>query len=1690
MEDRIKLISQTHFLDALHKFCETVNSFHPGLQIVYKPDDIKELPSIPLVINNPNSGYIVFIKGKPDSNLIIEIRSGIDRLFNKFSQKISDKTAVNVIKKFKGITNSSPVPHCILDEELNIVRVNDEFTFKFGINSGEKYQPIKEIFLIENEFKNFTKMISKLKSSSKIKVILKLKNGNTLFTEISVKAVVEGDKTSYLTTIYDMTNLALSEKHLKEKESQYRSLVEQSITGIYIIQNEKLTYVNPKFAEIFGWDEEDLIGKDYTELIYEKDRKRVIERVKKSSTAIKNQTTYQFRGIKKDGSIIYLRAHVATGYYEEESALIGTLTDITKSYYKAQELKDSEWKFKVLTQSAPVSILIYQGENIIYANPGTSEITGYSYDELLNMKFWEIVHPDDQELVRKRGIERQNGNSVLNRYKFRIQTKSGETKWIDFSGSLIKFGNSPAGIVVASDITKSIESKRKLMIVNSLLSAMHEINNYNLDYNKLDNFFSYIVKILYETKIFKTVWIGRFNEKAELYKVYSSNQEIAQRYTENSNKGILPNCVRERIKRDEILQIDSLQEYCKDCVFEGDDYEGTLIIDRINIIERRIAVLGLLHERNHIPSEDEINLISEFTQHISSKLSEKKIQMDLMNKNAEILEIQQKYHTFFSKSSEGIYRIEFLKDIDINWNPQKQSEAIYKYGIIAECNHSFAQFYNYSLPSYLQGKSYDELYREKDKAIAGLIEFIEQGYSIQNNITCEIFDGNAKKYFNNNIIGIIEDDKLVGIWGIKNDITSQYLLDEVITKITVNAESKSGEDYLKFITLSLLKSLNADYVFVGEYLKDKDKIKTKFFYEGQKLAENFELEITNNPCGEAIKRGLYICENVSEKYSDDNLIKNLGINSYIGMPLINNEGQIFGIMAALFKKNIPNEELSKSIFNLIAGRVTAELERIEYEHQLRMSRNDLSVLLDSTLKAFILITPDYRIKAFNRLANNSYLLLFNKHLAVGEDFIDYYIDDSETSFKKNFFIALKGNNVQYRREIVNKTGNNIWVQINYEPARDRFNKVIGVVYSFENITDKVLTEKKLQEESKINSVLMSNTLDGIHVFDFEGKIITVNKAFANLLGYEVNDLIGSNIVHLAPSFKMKENEDEANYKYEQFFNCEYIHKSGKLLTLEVSEKIIELNDTQYIFRSGRDITDKIKYLNEIKKLSAGIEQSPASIMITDIEGKIEYVNKKFCDVTGYRKEMVIGQYARILKSGKMQDSEYKQMWDTLLSGETWTGEFCNKKRNGELFWELASISPIFNNENKITSFIAVKEDITERKALLEKLKASEEKLDNLLKQRTAELNHVKDNFKKIADRSTDLIIQINGYKHILYANEVCDSFFNFKLTDYITKSIYDVPFSDATKENLNNLLNEVQKKNANVNGKLLTGKGLYLDVTIIPEIKDNGSIISYTIFGHEVTEHIKTQERIKYEYEQEKELNKLRSQFFAMASHDLRTPLTVILTNSEMLELYEDDWDKASVVEPAREITGSVLDIMEMMEDMVIVSKSNLGKFIIKRKSVIVKNLVKKALEDVRKYDYYDHIFNFKNKTEIDKFYVDEKLMKRVFGNLFSNAAKYSKKGSEIICELDENTDNIIINVIDQGIGINQEDIPELFNAYFRAKKVETIQGSGLGLAVVKKAVEEHGGDVVVESEVGKGSKFIIILPKSENLFNEENIDN
>ncbi len=227
----------------------------------------------------------------------------------------------------------------------------------------------------------------------------------------------------------------------------------------------------------------------------------------------------------------------------------------------------------------------------------------------------------------------------------------------------------------------------------------------------------------------------------------------------------------------------------------------------------------------------------------------------------------------------------------------------------------------------------------------------------------------------------------------------------------------------------------------------------------------------------------------------------------------------------------------------------------------------------------------------------------------------------------------------------------------------------------------------------------------------EGVLIACNRPFESLTGMTAQEMSGRSIAEFDSGvLRALSEQAAASNTGDSGAAMRPVSLANRELTIRVSALSRNDGNKWGSLCVIRDVTRERMIEEELRQFSRAVEQSPATVVITDTEGNIEYVNPKFTSLTGYTYEEVMGANPRILKSGEQPAGFYSDLWETLTSGGEWRGEFHNRKKNGDYYWEFASISPLLNEKGVVTHYIAVKEDISARKEAEEALRNSEEKL--------------------------------------------------------------------------------------------------------------------------------------------------------------------------------------------------------------------------------------------------------------------------------------------------------------------------------------------------------------------------------------------
>lgn len=295
---------------------------------------------------------------------------------------------------------------------------------------------------------------------------------------------------------------------------------------------------------------------------------------------------------------------------------------------------------------------------------------------------------------------------------------------------------------------------------------------------------------------------------------------------------------------------------------------------------------------------------------------------------------------------------------------------------------------------------------------------------------------------------------------------------------------------------------------------------------------------------------------------------------------------------------------------------------------------------------------------------------------------------------------------EYR--IVRKDGAIRWVFESIHNLSDESGRPVFVEGVLLDITEK----KQAQSDLERARASLDALEDTVFWINEQGKFFDVNETVCRKYGYSRQEIRQMGPLDLIE--KLPEGEWKAHWEYMRrqgqiLREARHRTREGRYIPVEVAIHMQRFHDQDYIFAVARDITERRKAEDQLRKLWRAVENSPATLLITDTHGTIEYVNPAFTQITGYAPAEAIGQTPRILKSGIHEPVFYQNMWQTIVSGEVWRGEICNRKKDGTLYWAQAAIAPVKDENGEITHYLAVKEEITEQKEL-ERIKADVDRI--------------------------------------------------------------------------------------------------------------------------------------------------------------------------------------------------------------------------------------------------------------------------------------------------------------------------------------------------------------------------------------------
>ncbi len=1149
--------------------------------------------------------------------------------------------------------------------------VNTRMAEIFGYTVDEVVNTPFIYYVFPSERPRISELYKKRLRGEKIPDIYEMiglhKSGKKITIEINSGLITyEGDP-AIMSFIRDITERKLAREAMEKERAFTETALNSQIDTFFVFDpsSRKPIRWNKAFRDISGYTDEEIASMKAPDDWYDsEDLKRAaisMERLLKGE-----QVTFEMMFITKGGDRIPTE-YTASAFQDIDSKqqyIIAIGRDLTDRKQGEDALRESEEKYRSFVDRANDGIAITQNKKIKFANPSLAKMFGYEVEELINSPFLNYISPDDRPRVIEIYTKRLQGEDVPIVYEFAAQHKDGEVINIEINSGIINYNGERAILSFFRDIT---ERKR----------AEEALQESEGKYRSLI------------TNIPDVVWTSDENGNTSfisdnIEKIYGYTPEEIYRDGDRLWFG--------RICPDDI---DNVKNSYK-ALLEGKQH--------FNVeyrVKKKDGSWIWLHDRA-LKTRDEygkIRVDGVFSDITSRKKAEKALKesFEIINKSPAV--------AFLWKNTE-------------NWPVEYVSENV-------------KNLYGYSAEDFMSGKvSYSEIVHPEDlERVGGEVtrnsmdkeraDFVHEPYRIITE------DGQVRWVDDRTNIRRNEKGEITHYQGIVQDITERKRLEDSIRNLAEVDSAKFGKEFFENIVLRLSKTLQADFTLIGELRSDgRESIRTIAVSADGEISDNFEYDLANTPCASVV--GQEVCSypaGVADQFPEDELLKQMGIEGYIGVPLFDSRGSALGIMVALFRKPLRHTGFGESILRIFSTRTGSELERMRAEEALKNSlqvSDDIVRTIPSGIYIYDYIPPDRLIlinanktaeeitgvkldewkgKEFNEIWPNAKAQgITDKYLEVVRTGVTYESDDLVYSDEKL--------NAAFRVRSFTIPGNRL-------------------VSAFEDITNKKKAEHALKENEEKYRNLVETSQDLIWRCDAEGRFIFLNNAWEKTLGYKIAEMMNRPF----SEFQTKEVAERDVKEFSRHmaggfvsgYETTQIAKSGKEIHLvfnaipiyDDSRKIIGTQGTAHDITERKHAEDNLR--ESEKRFRAMLENNPLSAVVLDTEGRITFCNDSLLDLTGWNRDEVIGkdwfEYFII-------ENEYdvvKPVFQKMIRDRDFPSQFENhiKTKTGEtrlIAWQNTALR---DSQRRIISIASLGEDITERRRMSEALQNSEERYRRL-----------------------------------------------------------------------------------------------------------------------------------------------------------------------------------------------------------------------------------------------------------------------------------------------------------------------------------------------------------------------------------------
>ena len=627
-------------------------------------------------------------------------------------------------------------------------------------------------------------------------------------------------------------------------------------------------------------------------------------------------------------------------------------------------------------------------------------------------------------------------------------------------------------------------------------------------------------------------------------------------------------------------------------------------------------------------------------------------------------------------------------------------------------------------------------------------------------------------------------------------------------------------------------------------------------------------------------------------------------------------------------------------------------------------------------------------------------------------------------------------------------------------------------------------EKKYSFRKKIFETIVTQSVEAIVLVDAATQeIVEVNQAACEQLGYSAEELVAIKL----PDIEVDSITDLGQFidqrlsaNHEGHFRSRRKCKSGRVFDVEGSNSHFVIDDHHYIAQTWRDISEQLIRENELERLSLAIEQSPNTVIVTNLDADIVYVNEAFTKVSGYSKEEALGKNPRFLQSGKTSRETYQQMWNSLTLGGDWSGELINRTKDGREYIDMAHIAPMKDKDGNYVNYVALSQDVSYQREMENRARIKESQYTNAI------------------DSAMDGFWMVGMNGQLLDVNQAYLSMSGYERSEVIGMHISDFDKNDSKTLVAQKIEKIREAKHIRFESEHIAknGREWPVEVSVSYAGEEEEGVEVFYVFLKDLTERHAIYEELRQHQEnlealvsvRTQELNKAvklaevssqaKSEFLANMSHEIRTPLNAVIGYAHLLKRdLENDKQQDKVLR----IIESGKHLLSIINDILDLSKIEAESLGLDEVAFNVAVVIDQSCSMMKNAFYTKGIeleYSVTPQLRSIQLLGDPVRFRQIIINYLSNAVKFTDHGKvSVAAEIDQENGGFLtvrVSVKDTGIGISEEKMSELFQPFTQldTSSQRKYGGTGLGLTISRRLAGLMHGKAGVKSRPGEGSTF------------------